>query len=342
MKFSELPNETKIEFIELVAESSNDHLFLQIIEKDWWVTQVLRAVFSLPYAEHLSFKGGTSLSKCWHIIDRFSEDIDIAINRDFLGFGGNLSRTQISDKLRRATCSFVREKMQFDIRQALIELGISADVFEVSVNITPITTTDPETIVISYQSVLAESPYVCHSVLIEVSGRSMQQPNKVESIQSFIDEYLPQTVVAEPAFTIPSVVTPERTCLEKIFLLHEEFSKTTTEIRTERMSRHLYDLYCMIQKGIVQNALQDEELYCSIIEHRRQFINLKSFDYNTLYPKTLSILPPSAIMNDWRKDYEYMQTNMIYGDSPTFDKLIAEIAELQAKIRQLPYISSSN
>ena len=333
MKFSELSNEAKIEFIELVVEASNDKLFLQIVEKDWWVTQVLRAVFSLPYAEHLSFKGGTSLSKCWHVIERFSEDIDIAINRDFLGLGGELSRTQISDKLRRATCSFVREKMQYDIRQALIELGISADSFEVSVNITPVTTTDPETIIVSYQSALSESPYVRHSVLVEVSGRSMQQPVKVESIQSFIDEYLPQTIVAEHAFAIPSVVTPERTCLEKIFLLHEEFSKPIAEIRTDRMSRHLYDLYCMMQAGIAQNALQNEDLYRTIIEHRRRFINLKGFDYTTLYPATLSILPPHAVMNDWRKDYVYMQTNMIYGDSPSFEELIVKIKELQAKIR---------
>ena len=65
------------------------------IEKDWWVTQVLKAIFSLPYAEHLSFKGGTSLSKAWKVIARFSEDIDIAISREYLGFAGELSRTQI-------------------------------------------------------------------------------------------------------------------------------------------------------------------------------------------------------------------------------------------------------
>ena len=83
MKFSELPDEVKIDFINQVAAKSNRKLPEQIIEKDWWVTQVLKAVFSLPYAEHLSFKGGTSLSKCWHMIERFSEDIDVAINRDF-------------------------------------------------------------------------------------------------------------------------------------------------------------------------------------------------------------------------------------------------------------------
>ena len=99
------------------ARTNSDY---QTIEKDWWVTQVLRVQFSQPYAKHLSFKGGTSLSKAWNVIERFSENIDIAISREYLGFAGELSRTQVSDKLRRAACSFVREKMQNDVRDGLI------------------------------------------------------------------------------------------------------------------------------------------------------------------------------------------------------------------------------
>ncbi len=146
MKFSALNDDVKREFINQVADATDRALPNQVIEKDWWVTQVLKAVFALPYAEHLSFKGGTSLSKCWHLIERFSEDIDIAVSRDFLGYGGPLSRTQISDKLRRAACSFVRDKMQFDLNEALLRQGIAKDAFAVRVNITPISTTDPETI----------------------------------------------------------------------------------------------------------------------------------------------------------------------------------------------------
>ena len=110
MKFSELPFKQQQQIIQNVAIASQ--LDAQSVEKDWWVTQVLKAIFSLPYAEHLSFKGGTSLSKCWHLIERFSEDVDIAVSREYLGFLGELSRTQVSDKLRRAACSFVREKME--------------------------------------------------------------------------------------------------------------------------------------------------------------------------------------------------------------------------------------
>ena len=176
INYSQLNQEQQLAVIMQVAGRTGFNP--NIIEKDWWVTQVLKAVFSLPYSEFLSFKRGTSLSKCWHLIERFSEDIDIVLSRDYLGFGGNLSRTQISDKLRRAACSFVREKMQFDLCEALLKQGIAQEAFGVTVNITPISTTDPETIEVEYKSALPESPYIRHCVLIEVSGRSMQQPVK--------------------------------------------------------------------------------------------------------------------------------------------------------------------
>lgn len=99
MIFANLNNEQKLSVLNQVNVKNGQDL--QTIEKDWWVTQVLRVLFSQPYAEHLSFKGGTSLSKAWNIIERFSEDIDIAISREYLGFAGELSRTQVSDKLRQ-------------------------------------------------------------------------------------------------------------------------------------------------------------------------------------------------------------------------------------------------
>lgn len=118
MKFIDLSKEERIDVLDRVSAELNIRQ-REVIEKDWWVTAVLRALFNLPYAKHLSFKGGTSLSKCWNLIDRFSEDIDVAIDREFLGFSGTLSKTQINDKLRRATCTFVRETMQFDLIQQL-------------------------------------------------------------------------------------------------------------------------------------------------------------------------------------------------------------------------------
>ena len=156
MKFIEISSEEQKAILDYVQE--NTGLKSAIIEKDWWVTAVLRAIFMLPYSEHISFKGGTSLSKCWGLIERMSEDIDIAIDREYLGFSGELSKTQISDKLRRASCSFVREQMQYDIAKQLEANGISNELFEVSVNVTPITTTDPEIIIVTYKSVTEDLP----------------------------------------------------------------------------------------------------------------------------------------------------------------------------------------
>ena len=126
MKFIDLSKEDRTDVLDRVSTELNIRQ-REVIEKDWWVTAVLRAIFCLPYAQHLSFKGGTSLSKCWHLINRFSEDIDIAIDREYLGFSGTLSKTQISDKLRRATCSFVRDTMQHDIAEQLHKNGIAKD-----------------------------------------------------------------------------------------------------------------------------------------------------------------------------------------------------------------------
>ena len=126
MKFIDLSTEDRVDILDRVSTELNIRQ-REVIEKDWWVTAVLRAMFSLPYANHLSFKGGTSLSKCWHLIDRFSEDIDIAIDREHLGFNGTLSKTQISDKLRRAACSFVRDSMQHDLAERLYQNGISKE-----------------------------------------------------------------------------------------------------------------------------------------------------------------------------------------------------------------------
>ena len=129
MIYTDLQAERMLAVLDQVSAQTNSAQ--QTIEKDWWVTQILRVLFSLPYAEHLSFKGGTSLSKAWNIIERFSEDIDIAISREYLGFVGELSRTQVSDKLRRAACSFVREKMQYDVREAMVAQGIKEESFSV-------------------------------------------------------------------------------------------------------------------------------------------------------------------------------------------------------------------
>lgn len=301
---------------------------------------MLRALFNLPYAQHLSFKGGTSLSKCWHLINRFSEDIDIAIDREYLGFSGILSKTQISDKLRRATCSFVRETMQYDLAEQLYKNGIEKDKYQVNVDITSISTTDPETINVNYDSALTFSVegdnglYILPKVKVEVSGRSMSEPVSEVPVESMIDHIYPKAPFAEPRFNVRTVL-PERTFLEKIFLLHEEFAKDKELIKIERMSRHMYDIGQMLKTPIAERAIRNEQLYRQIVEHRRTFIGLRGFDYDSLYPNTLNFIPPTSIIEQWKVDYENMLIHMIYGETVSFEELVDNLDKLNKCINNI-------
>ena len=330
--FTSLPEVNKINIFSEVA--TRKALPPVAIEKDWWVAVVLRALFSLPYAEHLSLKGGTSLSKCWNLIARFSEDIDIAVNREFLGFSGTLSKTQISDRLRRSACSFVREKLQFDLKKQLEINDVDCNQFSANVNITPITTTDPEIIEIVYQSLFDDNDYLKPVVKLEVSGRSMTEPLESVMLSSFVGEVFPDLFFSEKPFQV-NVVVPERTFLEKIFLLHEEFSKPQTFVRTERLSRHLYDLAQISNTAVAEKALKNTALYENVVNHRRIFIGLKGFDYDSLSPGTINIIPPEDTIIHWQNDYEIMRKTMIYGQPLPFDKLIDTLKRMNQKINSM-------
>lgn len=258
MKFIEMPKELQTKSIETL--SLNYGMPEQIIEKDWWVSTVMKALFALPYANQMSFKGGTSLSKCWNVISRFSEDIDIAVNRGYLGYGGELSRTQVSDKLRRAACTFVRERLQNDLRDKMIEQGIPSDKFSIEVNITSISTVDPEVINVRYDSLYPMLSYIRNAVKIEVSGRSMSEPLENVQLRSMIEDAFPNTQFAEAKFNVPTV-KPERTFLEKVCLLHEEFSKEVAEVRETFPKNELIKTHTARRTGATLMYLAGMDIY---------------------------------------------------------------------------------
>ena len=193
------------------------------------------------------------------------------------------------------------------------------------------TTTDPEIIEVAYHPAFDDNVYIRPKVIIEVSGRSMSEPVTPVKLRSFIDEVFTKAPFTEKKFEVRAVL-PQRTFLEKVFLLHEEFAKPKENIRIERMSRHLYDIGQMMDTPIAEEALQDKALYQSVIDHRRTFIGLRGFNYDTLQPATLRIVPPENIVEEWKKDYEVMQETMIYGDSLPFSQLIDKIRELNERI----------
>ena len=288
------------------------------IEKDWWVTLVLNAVYSLPFSENIVFKGGTSLSKGWGLIKRFSEDIDLAIDRKFFGYEGDISKTQIK-KLRKKSCEFISTQFFEDLTTVLIE-SKAIDACKLIAQPVIDSDKDPQTIEIHYDSVLDTSDYLPQRILIEVSSRSLMEPTENREIKSIISESFPKQNFASKSIIIPTVL-PQRTFLEKVFLIHEEFSQKPEKIRVDRLSRHLYDLEKLMDTEHGSKALKNVELYNTIIAHREKFNTIRGIDYANHIPSQIKIVPPNAIIKDYENDYEAMTNFMIYGNTLTFEKL---------------------
>lgn len=164
----------------------------------------------------------------------------------------------------------------------------------------------------------------------------MSEPVAIVPLRSYIDEVYSEAPFSESAFEVRAVI-PQRTFLEKLFLLHEEFSKPQDAIRVNRMSRHLYDICQIADTPLAEQALTDRNLYLSVIKHRRTFIGLRGFNYDTLLPQTLNIIPPKEVRESWKQDYRAMQEAMIYETSPSFEQLIEKLSVLNRRINSLHY-----
>jgi hypothetical protein len=325
-----LSKERRIEILNQATELTG--LPSVAIEKDWWVTMALNASFSLPYSKNLVFKGGTSLSKGWNLIERFSEDIDLAINRNFFGFDGDISKTQIKN-LRKQSCEFISTTFLADLTKTLTEWKA---IDECQLFAQPIKDSDkdPQVIEIHYNSVIDTSEYLPQRILIEVSSRSLMEPIEERKINSIISENFLQQSFSTVPFAIPTVL-PQRTFLEKIFLLHEEFSQDVEKIRIDRLSRHLYDLEKLMDTEHGIEALKNTDLYNNIVAHREKFNPLRGLDYANHIPSKISILPPDRVMKDYERDYDAMTSFMIYGEPLKFDHLMKRILELQMRINRI-------
>ncbi|MEO9511819.1 MAG: nucleotidyl transferase AbiEii/AbiGii toxin family protein [Flavobacteriaceae bacterium] len=300
------------------------------IEKDWWVVQTLNIIFQMDVKEQLLFKGGTSLSKAWGLIERFSEDIDLALNREYLGFdSGLISKTQVR-KLRESSFDFVTGTFYEALQIAFKQNGFEDVTFDFE-NLGD-EDQDPVSILVNYPYVTEYEEYVIPRVKVELGSRSLVDPFTNREIVSFVGELYPDRPFADTPITIPCV-NPERTYLEKLFLLHEEFQRPKDKIRVRRLSRHLYDLTKIFESEHKPKAL-DETLIISIIEHRERFSGMKGVDYNSLYPPSLNPIPPDKLIKDWEEDYKTMQTNMVPGDSLSFEELLNTVKEATEEYNQ--------
>jgi predicted nucleotidyltransferase component of viral defense system len=325
-----LTKERRIEILNQATELTG--LPSVAIEKDWWVTAALNACFSLSYSDNFVFKGGTSLSKGWNLIERFSEDIDLAIDRKFFGFDGDISKTQIKN-LRKQSCEFISTTFLDDLTKILTEWKL-IDECKIIAQPVIVSDKDPQVIEVYYNSVIDTSEYLPQRVLIEVSSRSLMEPVEERQINTILSENFSQQNFATTSFTIATVI-PQRTFLEKVFLLHEEFSQGVVKILVERLSRHLYDLEKLMDTEHGIAALKNTALYNNIATHREKFNAIRGVDYANHSPSRIKLIPPIAVIKEYERDYEAMTSFMIYGEPLKFDNLINRILELHTRINRI-------
>ena len=313
-------------------------------EKDWWVTAVLYALFHTSVSEYLLFKGGTSLSKGWNIINRFSEDIDLALSHDFFlnvkkySCASCTSNTQIHN-LREKGQDFLFGEFKDELSAKLVEMGLEVTVLTdndiTNENGDPRKVPhdkDPSVLYIQYPSLYnSQAVYAIPTVKVEISVLSMSEPYEMRRISSLLEQtYKDEDVDSDLIQTIRTV-SPARTFLEKAFLLCEEFQKD--EPRTHRMTRHFYDLEKLMQTPYAEMALNDSVLYREIVEHRRKFYHVGYVDYDMELPANIQIVPCEELMSAYEADYNEMKESFIYGQPLDFVELMRKIKTLQERFR---------
>ena len=306
------------------------------IEKDWWVTLTLKALFTSPYAKFFIFKGGTSLSKGWKLIERFSEDIDIALNPTAFGkeYKNNPSHTYVKT-LKKDGCAFTSTVLLDALKAQFEHFGIPIKDIRIEAETVDekIPDKDPQTLFVKYRSLYSPHKYIADEVKVEFSVRSLEDQYEDVNIESILSNAFPNIAYEEIAFTVVAV-QPGKTFLEKAFLLHEKFQNVNPDrFKIERLSRHLYDLVKIMDTEAGKQVLKNNEFYRTLIEHRRNYIRLNGVDYDALNYSTLTFIPPDSVIEMFKQDYGAMQAAMIYGESPDFNELIEQLKLLTGRFR---------
>jgi hypothetical protein len=330
-KFPSLPDDRR----RLLCEEGQSRIGLApaTIEKDFWVCWTLKNLFNLPgWGEHLTFKGGTSLSKCWQLISRFSEDIDVVIDRGYLGFGEEPLSGKRQKKLVKECSRCIREELwpllEQNLHHALPE-KLTWELALADEKEDP----DLQTLLFRYPSVFVDGPlYLRREVKIEMGARSETEPVETPHIQPYLAEAFPD-LLADSTFSIHTVAA-RRTFWEKAMLLHEENFRPIDKPRKIRLSRHYYDLWCLINKGIAKEAMAQTDLFDKVASQRQIFFKQNWVDYNTLRRETLQILPKSELKSHWKQDYNAMRTEMFFDEPPDFDEVLAVIQQFQEELNR--------
>jgi hypothetical protein len=311
------------------------------VEKDFWICWTLREVSSLPdVGAQLTFKGGTSLSKAWGLIERFSEDIDLVVDKDVLGFSGNASpdrapskkqRKRRLDNLISACRGWVQKELKPALEQSIGQRLGTSEGWQLMVDPDA---DDGQCLLLQYPGAFpsTEAGYVRPIVRIELGARSDDWPSEPCVVTPYVAEVLPQ-VIPDATFQV-STLAAERTFWEKAMLLHEETFRPPEKPRKERMARHYYDVWCLISRGVADRAAAERDLFDRVAEHRDIFFHLNWVDYATLRPGSLRLTPPGHHYEAWQRDYEEMAGPMFYGERPAFDEILRVVGEFEARFNR--------
>jgi len=308
------------------------------LEKDYWVCWTLRQLFGLPaWAQNITFKGGTSLSKCWGLISRFSEDIDIVIDKHFLGFGGEESPEEAPSKKQQkkrldAMKEAAQEKIHGELARALAaRIGASlpeSDTWEL-VPASEEEDRDRQTLLFKYPTAIPETQaYVRRVVKIELGARSDNEPVEEKEVHPYLFDVFPD-VLGSSNFRVRALA-PERTFWEKAMLLHEEtFRPADRKKRDARMARHYYDLWCLITKGVAARAVDRDDIFARTARHRGIYFSWSWMDYSTLRRGALRLVPLPEQETEWRQDYQAMQDEIFFDEVPNFDEVLRVVRDFQ-------------
>ena len=315
---------------------------VQNVEKDFWVCWSLDALFNGLAAggPRLLFRGGTSLSKAFGLISRFSEDIDITVFRDDLGQAADvIALDALSGKKRRARLEEIRSACQ-----AYIGGPLSVQFNRVAASAIPQAKfrlePDPEdkdgqTLLFWYPAVtVTTGDYIRSAVKIESGAKSALDPHVSATVTPYVSNDLPHLDL-----TVNNIITvkPERTFWDKIIILHglRQWHGRRAELRHggQRVSRHYYDVHRLMQSASANEWLVDHALAADCARHARVFFGSTDLGLETAVPGTFTLTPDHEMRGALAKDYDAMAA-MIFGDVPTLDTVLASVQRVEKVVNR--------
>jgi len=309
-----------------------------IIEKDFWVCWTLKQLFSIPELEGwLTFKGGTSLSKCFDLIQRFSEDIDLAVDFERLGYIGendprrpDLShgkRHVLLDEMMGSCLEYIAGPLYRAMAHHITSI-LGPDGWSLTVS-----TSNADVLLFEYPRAVSEGlDYIVPAVVLEFGTHAEPVPCADSAVTPFAAEQFPG-VFTEPVATIRTVVA-RRTFWEKATILHTEYHRPLVKPLPPRYSRHYADVAMMAQAAVKDEALADLDLLHSVCVHKDRFYHCGWARYLEAKPGSFHLLPRRDRLSALRRHYQAMQV-MFFAEPPPFDQVLGVLERLEMEINGL-------